>query len=141
MGFVLWGRDLVPVVYIRKVPLFTVFFFWKKSVEGHEKLAEIDKCPYDKSIRTDRLDTVFFTLSMFAAFKDCKKRCHAPFSRCVNNNRSEEECECIQECPKAMKEVCGSDNVTYDNECLLKKAACEKNTEIKIKEKGFCTGM
>ncbi|CAH3117524.1 unnamed protein product, partial [Pocillopora meandrina] len=85
------------------------------------------------------LDTVFFTLSMFAAFKDCKKRCDAPFSRCVNNNRSEEECECIQECPKVMKEVCGSDNVTYDNECLLKKAACKKNTEIKIKEKGSCT--
>ena len=141
MGFVLWGRDLVPVVYIRKVPLFTVFFFWKKSVEGHEKLVEIDRCPYDKSIRTDRLDTVFFTLSMFAAFKDCKKRCDAPFSHCVNNNRSEEECECVQECPKVMKEVCGSDNVTYDNECLLKKAACEKNTEIKIKEKGSCTGM
>ncbi|RMX61254.1 hypothetical protein pdam_00007371 [Pocillopora damicornis] len=76
---------------------------------------------------------------MFPAFLDCKKRCHAPFSRCVNNNRSEEECECIQECPKVMKEVCGSDNVTYDNECLLKKAACEKFTGIEIVKKGPCT--
>ncbi|RMX61255.1 hypothetical protein pdam_00007370, partial [Pocillopora damicornis] len=71
--------------------------------------------------------------------RDCKKRCHPTFSRCVNNNRSEEECECIQECPKVMKEVCGSDNVTYDNECQLKKAACEKYTEIEIVDKGPCT--
>ena len=33
MGFVLWGRDLVPVVYIRKVPLFTVFFFGRKVLK------------------------------------------------------------------------------------------------------------
>ena len=78
---------------------------------------------------------------MFPEFIDCKKRCHAPFSRCVNSNRSEEECECIQECPKVMKEVCGSDNVTYDNECLLKKAACEKYTGIQIVKKRPCTGM
>ena len=75
---------------------------------------------------------------MYPAFIDCKKRCHPAFSRCVNSNRSEEECECIQECPKVMKEVCGSDNVTYDNECLLKKAACEKYTEIEIVDKGPC---
>ena len=78
---------------------------------------------------------------MYPAFIDCKKRCHPTFSRCVNNNRSEEECECIQECPKVMKEVCGSDNVTYDNECLLKKAACEKYTGIQIVKKRPCTGM
>ena len=86
--------------------------------------------------------TIYFSpSSMFAAFKDCKKRCNAPFSRCVNNNRSGEKCKCIQECPKMMKEVCGSDDVTYDNECLLKKAACENHTEIEIVEKRSCTGM
>ena len=92
------------------------------------------------SARTD-LTIYFSPSSMFAAFKDCKKRCNAPFSRCVNNNKCGEKCKCVQECPKMMKEVCGSDNVTYDNEFLLKKAACENHTEIEIVEKRSCTGI
>ncbi|XP_078366612.1 agrin-like isoform X7 [Oculina patagonica] len=45
---------------------------------------------------------------------------------------------CNQGCPKKIKQVCGSDNVTYDNRCLLKKTACEKNKEIKVVKKGRC---
>ena len=39
------------------------------------------------------------------------------------------------------KPVCGSDGVTYDNECLLQKTACEKNKEIKVVNNGSCQGM
>lgn len=74
-------------------------------------------------------------------FEECKKRCSAPYSHCLKNNRSEEKCECIQECPKVMKQVCGSDGVTYFNECLFKKAACEKKTVLSIIGKGSCTGI
>ena len=48
---------------------------------------------------------------------------------------------CIQGCPKIIKQVCGSDNVTYDNTCLLGKTACEKNKEITVVENGRCQGM
>ena len=47
---------------------------------------------------------------------------------------------CNQGCPKVLKRVCGSDNVTYDNKCLLKKTACEKNKKITIVKKGRCEG-
>ncbi|RMX61237.1 hypothetical protein pdam_00007380 [Pocillopora damicornis] len=70
----------------------------------------------------------------------CKTKCAAPFSFCVKHKGNEEKCECIQECPYFLKQVCGSDDVTYDNECLLKKTACEKNREITIKKNGTCTG-
>ena len=70
----------------------------------------------------------------------CKTKCAAPFSFCVKHKGNEEKCECIQKCPYFLKQVCGSDDVTYDNECLLKKTACEKNREITIKKNGTCTG-
>ena len=40
-----------------------------------------------------------------------------------------------------IKQVCGSDNVTYDNKCLLEKTACEKNKEIKVVKHGRCRGI
>ena len=78
-------------------------------------------------------------LSLFLGL-GCKTKCAAPFSFCVKHKGNEEKCECIQECPYFLKQVCGSDDVTYDNECLLKKKACEKNREITIKKNGTCTG-
>ncbi|XP_043827869.1 serine protease inhibitor Kazal-type 2 [Dromiciops gliroides] len=44
----------------------------------------------------------------------------------------------IPGCPRNLNPVCGTDSITYSNECLL----CEKNREqggdIKIKWKGVC---
>ena len=67
--------------------------------------------------------------------------CSAPFSRCVKHKGNERKCECIQECPNAVKQVCASDNVTYDNECLLKKTACEKGEELTLVKNGNCAGI
>ena len=78
---------------------------------------------------------------MFLESRGCERKCTGPFSRCVKHKGNEERCECIQGCPLIMRRVCGSDDVTYDNECLLKKTACEKNTEITIVKNGSCEGM
>ena len=59
----------------------------------------------------------------------------------MKHKGNEEKCECIQECPKAVKQVCASDNVTYDNECLLKKTACEKEEELTLVKNRACTGI
>ena len=59
----------------------------------------------------------------------------------MKHKGNEEKCECIQECPEAVKQVCASDNVTYDNECLLKKTACEKEEELTLVKNGTCTGI
>uniref|UniRef100_T1IQF5 Kazal-like domain-containing protein n=1 Tax=Strigamia maritima TaxID=126957 RepID=T1IQF5_STRMM len=37
---------------------------------------------------------------------------------------------CDENCSKEINRVCGTDGVTYNNPCLLKKANCESNGKI-----------
>ena len=82
-----------------------------------------------------------FTKFAFPEAVACKRECLAPHSRCVIRHGTEERCECIAECPKEIKHVCGSDKVTYNNTCLLEKAACENNKVITVFKTGRCQGM
>ena len=38
---------------------------------------------------------------------------------------SDHEAGCDPNCPRILKHVCGTDGVTYNNECLLKLKACK----------------
>ena len=41
-------------------------------------------------------------------------------------------------CPTTLDLICGTDNVTYTNECNLKAIACQTDTQIGIASKGKC---
>jgi Kazal-type serine protease inhibitor domain len=45
---------------------------------------------------------------------------------------------CDAPCPRIMWPVCGSDGRIYLNECLLDKASCESETEVRLKTGGDC---
>ena len=48
-------------------------------------------------------------------------------------------CECTDDCSKEPdKPVCGSDMVTYPNECALKATACMEKQMTTVKSKGIC---
>ena len=47
-------------------------------------------------------------------------------------------CVCPRKCPHHYDPVCGSNNITYDNQCKIMAASCESTTKIIVKHKGQC---
>ncbi|XP_054168676.1 agrin-like isoform X2 [Oppia nitens] len=54
-------------------------------------------------------------------------------ARCENGR-----CVCPTECPDSFEPICGTDGVTYVNECELRSAACKQNIEISVNFYGEC---
>jgi coxsackievirus/adenovirus receptor len=59
------------------------------------------------------------------------------FGVCVNENGTA-KCVCNNACPFIEQPVCGSDNKTYSNLCVMDAEACERKTYIKAKHNGPC---
>lgn len=58
---------------------------------------------------------------------------------CKPDEFYEPVCECNTECPNDLRPVCGTDNRSYDNECLLSYTACMKrNDSLTVAYVGQC---
>ena len=59
------------------------------------------------------------------------------FGRCVlvDGNAT---CQCNKACPLIYAPVCGSDNETYPNLCVMDSQGCEKGEHIKVQHIGNC---
>ena len=47
-------------------------------------------------------------------------------------------CQCNKACPLIYAPVCGTDNVTYPNLCVMDSTACEKKEHIQVQYNGEC---
>ena len=48
-------------------------------------------------------------------------------------------CKCDEKCPITRNVLCGSNEITYDNECNLKLDMCLKQKPIQLKREGSCS--
>jgi len=93
------------------------------------------------------LVSCFIALTFGASLKgiseDDKLTCEMIFCglgrECVDQLDGEPSCECIQNCKEPPSSVCGSDDVTYESECELHRAACMQDKEIVVKTRSICT--
>jgi len=57
---------------------------------------------------------------------------------CVEGLSKEPVCDCIERCLEPPKPVCASNNVTYDNECEMNRAACSEGAVLRVVSMGSC---
>ena len=66
-------------------------------------------------------------------------RC-SKYAVCNNAPDGTPTCVCPkkEDCPADVKPVCGTDDNTYINECLMRVIACRKRLKTSIKKQGLC---
>ncbi|EDO49493.1 predicted protein [Nematostella vectensis] len=60
------------------------------------------------------------------------------YATCKAYGPKDARCECAESCPTYDDERCGSDGVTYKNDCLYKKYICETRLNVTIVHLGGC---
>lgn len=61
-----------------------------------------------------------------------------PFGATCVERSNTAHCECLL-CPEEFRPVCGSDGITYGNECKLRLEACKHRREIRVLYDGACS--
>ena len=84
-----------------------------------------------------------FRIVSFYLFLDSRGPCSRRY--CNTNSYCVESgdlayCECPT-CNLHYTPVCGSDGVTYSNECFLRKASCDKEEDISVVSQGSCSKL
>uniref|UniRef100_A0A1A9UG86 Kazal-like domain-containing protein n=1 Tax=Glossina austeni TaxID=7395 RepID=A0A1A9UG86_GLOAU len=81
-------------------------------------------------------DNKFYKSECHMRKENCGKHVFVvPLKRCLSNVQYK---GCARICPPDYEPICGSDNMTYSNECLLEIENCRTNSTITIQYYGAC---
>ncbi|XP_034935622.1 agrin-like isoform X2 [Chelonus insularis] len=68
----------------------------------------------------------------------CEKTYCAWGATCIVSETGSAVCQCPFNCPKNREPVCGTDDVTYENQCQLRQASCNDRKNTRVKHQGEC---
>ncbi|CAG2111584.1 unnamed protein product [Medioppia subpectinata] len=67
---------------------------------------------------------------------DCGQQCA---QKCVFGAKClSGKCVCDERCQRSVAWICGTDGISYENECLLRRQSCHLSVEIRVKHSGSC---
>ncbi|CAJ0557949.1 unnamed protein product, partial [Mesorhabditis spiculigera] len=78
------------------------------------------------------------TLKYYGKCDPCDGHVCAVGTTCKIGQHRRPECRCSQQCPLHRSPVCGSDGQTYENDCVMKVAACREDRQITVWKEGNC---
>ena len=82
--------------------------------------------------------TELVKLPLVVTLEPCRGSSCKNHAICVATPEGQGICQCREKCFEDKDPVCGSDRKTYENECELKRASCNRQITLTVEKRGPC---
>lgn len=140
--FSLWTYTSIDLLCLTKVAFISittdktvVFGMLFKNI-GFDEKGKMENPQEKQNNRKTFIQSLRFTL--LYSVDPCKNVSCDYHAKCSAFPNDTAVCQCMDCTAEPVKPVCGSDMVTYPNECALKAKACKEKKALTVKSIGIC---